>query len=125
MVEMQKQVFNLLLRWGINSLGLWAAASLVGSVSFDQQRLSVILWSGLLLAVLNAIIKPIIVVLSLPAIVITLGLFIVVINGLIVYLLSIIYGQLNIASFGAAIVTGLVIGLVNFLVTKVIEPKEA
>lgn len=121
---MRKQVFNLLLRWGINSLGLWIAASLVASVSFEEQRLSVILWSGLILAVINAIIKPIVVIFSLPAIVLSLGLFIVVINGLMVYLLSKFYGQLNIASFGAAIVTGLVIGLVNFLVTRIVEPKE-
>lgn len=121
---MRKQVFNLLLRWGINSLGLWIAASVVGSVSFDEQRLSVILWSGLLLAVINAFIKPIVVILSLPAIVLTLGLFVVVVNGLMVSLLSKFYGQLNIESFGAAIVTGLVIGVVNFLVTKIIEPKE-
>lgn len=121
---MRKQVFNLLLRWGINSLGLWIAASLIGSVSFDEQRVSVILWSGLILAVINAFIKPIVVILSLPAIVLTLGLFVVVVNGLMVSLLSKFYGQLNIESFGAAIVTGLVIGLVNFLVTKVVEPKE-
>jgi putative membrane protein len=121
---MRKQVFNLLLRWGINSLGLWIAASLIGSVSFDQESLSVILWSGLLLAIINAFIKPVVVVLSLPAIVLTLGLFVVVVNGLMVSLLSKFYGQLNIESFGAAIVTGLVIGLVNFLVTKIVEPRE-
>lgn len=121
---MRKQVFNLLLRWGINSLGLWIAASLIGSVSFDQQRLSVILWSGLILAIINAFIKPIVVILSLPAIVLSLGLFVVVVNGLMVSLLSKFYGQLNIESFGAAIVTGLVIGLVNFLVTKIVEPRE-
>lgn len=121
---MRKQVFNLLLRWGINSLGLWIAASLIGSVSFDQESLSVILWSGLLLAIINAFIKPIVVILSLPAIVLTLGLFVVVVNGLMVSLLSKFYGQLNIESFGAAIVTGLVIGLVNFLVTKIVEPRE-
>lgn len=121
---MRKQVFNLLLRWGINSLGLWIAASLIGSVSFDQEKLSVILWSGLFLAIINAFIKPIVVIMSLPAIVLSLGLFIVVVNGLMVTILSKFYGQLNIESFGAAIVTGLVIGVVNFLVTKIVEPKE-
>lgn len=121
---MRKQVFNLLLRWGINSLGLWIAASLIGSVSFEQEKLSVVLTAGLILAVINAIIRPILVVFALPAIVLTLGLFIVIINGTMVYLLSKFYGRLEIESFGAAIVTGLVIGLVNFLVTKIVEPKE-
>lgn len=121
---MRRQLLNLLLRWGVNSLGLWIAASLIGSVSFEQQRLSVVLVAGLILAIINAIIRPIVIILSLPAIVLSLGLFIVIVNGLMVYLLSKLYGQLNIESFGAAIVTGLVIGLVNFLVTKIVEPKE-
>jgi len=121
---MNKQFFNLILRWGINSLGLLIAAGAVGSVTFEQQRVSVILTAGLILAFINAIIKPIIMIMSLPFIVLTLGLFIVVVNGFMVFLLSKFYGQLNISSFGAAIVTGLVIGLVNFIVTKIIEPKE-
>lgn len=122
---MQKQLFNLLLRWGINSLGLLVAAGVVGSVTFEQQRVSVILTAGFILAIINAIIKPAVIILSLPFIVLSLGLFIVVVNGFMVFLLSKFYGQLNISSFGAAIITGLVIGLVNFIVTKVIEPKEA
>jgi putative membrane protein len=122
---MQKQLFNLLLRWGINSLGLLVAAGIVGSVSFEQQRVSVILTAGFILALINAVIKPVVIILSLPFIVLSLGLFIVVVNGFMVFLLSKFYGQLNISSFGSAIITGLVIGLVNFIVTKVIEPKEA
>jgi putative membrane protein len=122
---MHRQLFNLILRWGINSLGLLIAAGVVGSVEFEQTRLSVILTAGFILALINAVIKPAVIILSLPFIVLTLGLFIMVINGFMVFLLSQFYGQLNIPSFGAAIVTGLVIGLVNFIVTKVIEPKEA
>ena len=122
---MRRQLFNLVLRWGINSLGLLIAAGIVGSISFEHKRVSVILTAGLILAVINAVIKPAVVILSLPFIVLSLGLFIVVINGFMVYLLSEFYGQLNIPSFGAAIITGMVIGLVNFIVTKVIEPKEA
>lgn len=122
---MRRQIFNLVLRWGINSLGLLIAAGVVGSITFEQQRVSVIATAGLILAIINAVIKPAVVILSLPFIVLSLGLFIVVINGFMVFLLSKFYGQLNISSFGAAIITGLVIGLVNFIVTKVIEPKEA
>ena len=122
---MRRQIFNLVLRWGINSLGLLIAAGVVGSITFEQQRVSVIATAGLILAIINAVIKPAVVILSLPFIVLSLGLFIVVINGFMVFLLSKFYGQLNISSFGAANITGLVIGLVNFIVTKVIEPKEA
>lgn len=121
---MRKQAFNLVLRWGINSLGLWMAASVLGSVSFEQQKLSVILIAGLILAIINAVLRPVVIILSLPAIVLSLGLFIVVVNGFMIFVLSKLYDRLELESFGAAIVTGLVIGLVNFLVTKIVEPKE-
>ena len=114
---------NLFLRWGVNSLGLWIAATVFSTVSFGEQELVTILIGGLILAVINAVIKPIVVVFSLPAIMLSLGLFIVIINGLMILLLSWLYGPLDTSSFGGAIVTGLVIGLVNFIVTKLVEPK--
>lgn len=106
------------------SLGLWIAAGLLSnSVSYDS-RLGVIIMSGLLLAILNSILKPILVFLSLPAILVTVGLFMIVINGLTVYLASKLYTPLHITNFGAAIVTGIIIGLVNYLVTAILEERS-
>lgn len=122
---MRRQSINLILRWTVNSLGLWLASVVFASVSFGGSREAfTIIIAGLVLAILNSIIKPLVVVLSLPAIVISLGLFIVVINGLMVALLAWIYRPVDVTSFGGAIITGLVIGLVNFIVTKVVEPRE-
>ena len=67
------------------------------------------------------IIKPILVVLSMPALLLSLGLFMVVVNGLTVYLVSLLYGPLTISKFWVAIATGIVIGLVNYLVTAILE----
>jgi putative membrane protein len=95
------------------------------SVSFGASREAfTIIMAGLVLAILNSIIKPLLVVLSLPVIVVSLGLFIVVINGIMVALLAWIYRPVDVTSFGGAIITGLVIGLVNFIVTKIVEPRE-
>jgi len=76
--------------------------------------------AGALLAIINIIIKPILVILSLPAILFTLGLFLVVINGLTVFLVSALYPSLHITNFWAAIFAGIVIGLVNYLVTAIL-----
>jgi putative membrane protein len=69
--------------------------------------------AGLILAIINTIIKPVIVIFSLPAIVLTLGLFMIVVNGLTVYLASKLYSPLEITNFWAAIFAGMMIGLVN------------
>lgn len=118
-------VYRFLLRWFVCSLGLWVAAGiLTNSISYES-RLGVIIVAGLVLAVINAILKPIIVFLSIPAIVVTLGLFMLVVNGLTVYLASKLYTPFHITNFGAAIFTGLIIGLVNYLVTAVLEDRNS
>ena len=70
---------------------------------------------------MNAVLKPILVVAALPALLLTLGLFMLIINGATVYLVSKLYTPLHITSFTMAVVTGLIIGLVNYLVTAILE----
>ena len=95
-------VYSFLLRWFVCSLGLWIAAGLLnGSIDY-QNRLGVV-------------------VLSLPAILLTLGLFMLVINGTTVYLASRLYEPLHIDSFSVAILTGLIIGVVNYLVSAILD----
>ena len=120
---MKNPIVRFLLRWGVCSLGLWISAGLLGDRISYQNRFSVIIIAGLVLAIINMILKPIIVILSLPALLFTLGLFMVVINGFMVLLVSQLYGSLEIANFWSAILAGMIIGLVNYLVTAVIEEK--
>ncbi len=112
-----------LLRWFVSSLGLWVAAGLLGErVTYDS-RLGVIVVAGLILALVNTVIKPVVVILSLPAILFSLGLFMIVINGLMVLIVSKLYPQLQVSSFGVAILAGIVIGLVNYLVSTILEDR--
>lgn len=114
-------IYRFLLRWIVCSLGLWIAAGLFNdSISYDG-RMGVVIVSGFILAVINAIIKPLLVIASLPAILLTLGLFMVVINGATVYLASKLYDPLHITSFSMAMLAGIIIGLVNYLVTAILE----
>lgn len=115
-------VGRFLVRWFVSSFGLWVAALLFGDIDYGE-RLAVIIVAGLLLAVVNTVIKPIIVILSLPAILFSLGLFMIVINGFMVWLVTWLYGGLEISSFGTAMLAGIVIGLVNYLVSTLLEEK--
>jgi len=120
---MRKPFSNFLIRWLVCSLGLWIAAGLLGSGITYGNRLQVVIIGGLVLAIINLILRPIIVLLSLPAILLSLGLFMIIINGLMVFIASKLYTPLHVTNFWAAIFAGLVIGLVNYLVTAILEDR--
>jgi putative membrane protein len=116
-------VFRFLTRWLVCSVGLWIAAGLLSSHISYGGSLGVIIGAGFILAVINTVIRPLLVVLSLPVIILTLGLFTIIINGLMVYLVSKLYAPLQINNFWAAVFAGMVIGLVNYLVTTILEER--
>jgi len=120
-MRVNRPLYSFILRWFVCSLGLWIAASfLSNSISYDS-RFRVIVIAGLVLAIINIIIKPILVVFTLPAILLTLGLFMIIINGLTVFIASKLYTPLHVTNFWAAVFAGMVIGLVNYLVTAILE----
>lgn len=117
---MKKQFLQFLVRWGLNIAGLFTAAQMITGISY-QNRLVVLVLAALTLSVANALVKPFVVILALPALLFTLGIFTVVINGLMVYLAHLIYTPFEVESFTAAILAGLVIGLLNYIVTRVFD----
>jgi len=110
-----------LIRWLVCSLGLWIAANILSSSISYNSKVDVIVIAGLILAIINVVIKPILVIFTLPAIVLTLGLFMIFINGLTVFIASKLYTPLDITNFWAAVFAGMVIGLVNFLVSAILK----
>ena len=80
-----------------------------------------VLAAGFFLALVNMALKPILVILSFPAIILSLGLFMLILNGFLILLVHWIYSSLYVSSFGVAIVAGIIVGLVYFLVSKVLE----
>ncbi len=112
------------MRWLVCSLGLWIAAGLLGENITYNSELSVIVIAGLILAIINAIIRPVLIILSLPAILLSLGLFMIIINGFTVYLASKLYTPLHVTNFWAAMLAGIIIGLVNYLVSAVLEVRK-
>lgn len=121
---MRKQFALFLLRWVANSFGLWLASRLLsGSFADTDATATTFLLAGLVLSVLNSVLRPIIVVLSLPAIVLTLGLFTLVVNGIIVYITLKLVPGLDI-SFVASILTGLLISLINYAISGILELRN-
>ena len=102
-----------LFRLVITGLGLWAAETIVPGVRIDGWGNLVL--AALLLGIVNAVIRPIILILTLPLTVLTLGLFILVVNGISVALVAWLMPGFSLSGLGAAILASMVVGLTSWL----------
>lgn len=102
-------------RWFFNTLILWVLTIIFGTVSGTSDMGSFFL-AGFIFSLANSTLKPIITILSLPAILVTLGLFTLVVNGLIVWLSISLTPGLAI-SFWNAVVAGAALSLINYLIS--------
>lgn len=121
----QSPINRFLIRWLVSSLGLWIAAGLLSNSITFENGVGPIIIAGLVLAIINTMLKPLLVVFSLPALLISLGLFMIIINGATVFIASKLYSPLHITNFWAAVFAGIVIGLVNYLVSTIISDKKS
>ncbi|HET6747008.1 MAG TPA: phage holin family protein [Candidatus Saccharimonadales bacterium] len=120
---MKKQFIVFVLRWILNSFGLWVAVRIFGTGYSDAELTAsvwVFLFAGLIFSVINAVLRPVIIILSLPAILVTLGLFTIIVNGFMVYVSLILAPGLHM-TFWNSVLTGLVLSLVNYIVSSALE----
>ena len=125
-MSIRRQFSVFLIRWALNSLGLWVAVRILGFGLFSDQwivSLLVLAFAGFVFSVVNSVLRPIIVIVSLPAIVLTLGLFTLIINGLMVYLSLKLAPGIDM-TFGNAIIAGIILSLVNYIVSSAIDLKD-
>lgn len=116
-------VIGFLLRWIITSFGLWLAIQLFGNgqeAAAITAESSVFLTAGFILSLINVFIKPIIAIISLPITIVTLGLFTLVVNGLMVYWALQLTPGMDI-TFWNAILASVVIGVINFGVNETLD----
>lgn len=120
---MRQQFISFIIRWLLNTLGLWLAVRIFGTGYVDNpDEISIFLVAGLVFSIVNALLRPIVIILSLPALLITLGLFMLVVNGFLVYVALAITPGFSM-TFWHSILTGIVISLLNYTVSNVIELK--
>lgn len=115
-----RTVITFAVRWVANSFGIWVALRLLGS-GYDKVEpaagVMAFLSAGLIFSMANSFIKPILVTLSFPLILVTLGLFMLIVNGVLVYYsLSLAPGDISM-TFQHSIVAGLILGLINYIVS--------
>ncbi len=100
-------------RWVIDTLAVLVAANVVTDIDYDN--VPSLLAASLLLGILNAVVKPILLLLSLPLLLLSLGLFTLVINGCLLYLVGAMMKSFQVNSFAAAFWGALVISLISMI----------
>ena len=109
-----------IIRLAINILGLWVADALVPGLVIRGAGTFVL--AGILLGVVNALVRPILLLLTLPFTIITLGLFILVINAAMLGLVSIFLEDFTLSGFPAAFWGALVVSLTSAFTSYLIGP---
>jgi putative membrane protein len=113
---------RLLLVWLINTVSLIAVAYLMPSISVSSFPAALV--AALVLGLVNTIIRPILVILTLPVTILTLGLFIFVINGLLFWLVGSFIQGFTVHGFWAGFFGAIVYSLVSWLLSALILPDK-
>lgn len=100
-------------RWLINTLAVLVACHVVKGINYDT--VTGLCIASLLLGVLNAVLRPLLLLLSIPLLILTLGFFFLVINALLLLLVDYFVESFHVAGFWPAFLGGLVISLISFI----------
>lgn len=114
------------IRWAINSLALYAAILIVPGIDFEGNWTG-LLWLALIIGLLNALVRPLLKFLTCPLIILTLGLFTIVINTIVLMLTSSI-GQafnlgLSVDGFWSAALGSIVISVISTIMSVILHDE--
>ena len=112
-----------LLWWALNLLALWVAAELVEGITYDDFWKLIL--AALIFGIINLFLRPILVLLTLPAVILTLGLLLIIINAFLLWLTGKIVPGFDVADFfWAAILGALIIAIVNFVLDLLLPDTD-
>lgn len=115
---------GILLRLIINAIALYAAAYLIDGISWEGGNFGSLLVVALVFGLVNALIKPLLKLLSLPFLLLTLGLFTLVINALMLMLTAALTKSFDVDGFVSALFGGIIISIVSSLLSNFIPDGD-
>jgi putative membrane protein len=113
---------SLLIRWLLNALALILTDKLIAGISVDGFGAALI--AALVLGIVNAVIRPVVVLLTVPINFITLGLFTLVINGLMLLLAAKVVDGFNVDGFFPAVIGALVLSIISAVLNMIIRERD-
>jgi putative membrane protein len=119
---MNNAFVNMLVRWLILALGVVLSTKIVPGISYDTgSTLAVVV---LVLSFFNAVLKPLLLLFTLPFIVLTLGIGIWIINAFLFYFVGRLVDGFHVATFGAALLGALIVSLTNLVLSRMLNPPR-
>ncbi|RXK55959.1 phage holin family protein [Oleiharenicola lentus] len=115
---MNNAFVNLLLRWLILALGVLLAEKLLPGISCDSGLTLVVV--VLLLSLFNVVLKPLLLLFTLPFIILTMGLGIWLINAVLLYGVGKLVDGFHVAGFGSALVGALIVSVTNMIINRLL-----
>jgi putative membrane protein len=112
-----------LIRWMITAVSVMCAAWLIPGISFSG-NLGVLLGASLLLGVVNALVRPVLLLLSLPFIILTMGLFIFVVNALLILFVSSVISGFVVDGFWSAFFGAIIVSLVSWILSSFFRTSD-
>ena len=113
---------SLLARWLLNAAALMLVAYLYPGVTVDSFGAALI--AALVLGLVNAVVRPILVILTLPVTLVTLGLFLFVINALLFWLVAEVVGGFHVDGFGAALLGSILFSLITLVTSWLLFKRK-
>src|SRR3954468_1471872 len=115
---------RLAVRWAFNVAALFVAAWILSGISYGDSWWSLLV-AAIVFTLANAFVKPVLAVLSIPFIVVTLGIFYFLINVLMLYLTDWVVTDFEIRSFGWAVLGAIIVSVVNGILNAIFgDPTE-
>jgi putative membrane protein len=111
-----------LAHWGVTALALWLTSFIFHGISFSSKKSLLI--SALLLGFVNAVIRPVVIILTIPLTLVTFGLFLLVINAVMMLLVSALVPGFRISGFWTAFFASIVVTLISIFVSMLIFGPE-
>lgn len=108
---------RILLSWVLNALALWIVTLLIPAVRYDSIVALVI--AAAVLGIVNAIVRPILFWLTLPLTILTLGLFLIVLNALMLELTALLVPGFDVDGFGWALVAAILLALISLVTNRI------
>jgi putative membrane protein len=115
-------MLRILLVWLISAVALLAVAYLMPSIRVDSFTTALI--AAVVLGLVNAVIRPILILLTLPATIITLGLFIFLINGLLFWMVGTYLRGFEVAGFWSGVLGAIIYSVVTWALSSVLLPER-
>lgn len=110
---------NIIITWLLNAAALWLTALIGIGIRFNPMTFGSVLIAALILGLVNALIRPIMVVLTLPINILTLGLFTLVINALVLYIVAWLTPAMQITGFWGALLAAIILSIISALLSWV------